>query len=400
MPAITRSTSKGFFRLMFQPSPAALRGRAALVATLTALFLLAGCGGPRIVTPEPPPLPEGGTAVPEENEVVLTDGTQLVADAPWGQIKIEAGPGLRRVYTWRGNRRGVVLEPREQRFAGSMGIHYEGKPPVWEPVDGITQVDLEEGQRRFENVDDAMIWMQIRRLRYSYTNDGLVIGWKPKDDTLKVELWQFYIDGEKPTSLPNADDTRLALGPLTPVPQKMKPKLMFADGHTEPYTTKTASKYSIAQASGAASTSETGSSSAMSHCNWFKRLLGQCTVTSADTAQNTAQSETDTDTAAETAAASPAPDSARPAISPAASSDTADSTADKQPPSGTDESAPRAQIEGKVVNIRSRPSTDSDVLSQGKEGDSVVILKKDRGWRYVEFDDGHKGWVADFLLKH
>ena len=67
---------------MFQPSPAAPRGRTTIVAALAALFLLAGCAtGPRVVTPEPPPVPEGGDAVPEQNEVVLSDGTQLVADA-------------------------------------------------------------------------------------------------------------------------------------------------------------------------------------------------------------------------------------------------------------------------------------------------------------------------------
>jgi len=225
---------KEFFRTMLQSSPAALRGRSVIVAALAGLLLLAGCGGPRIITPQPPPLPEGGAAVPEDNKIVLSNDTQLVANAPWGRIKIEAGPGLRRVYSWRGHRRGVVLEPRTERFAGSMGVHYEGKPPVWEPADGITQVDLEEGQRRFENMDDAMIWMQIRRLRYSYTNDGLVVGWKPKGDTLVVELWQFYIDGKKPARMPGADDTRLAMGPLTPVPQKMKPVRLYADGHREP----------------------------------------------------------------------------------------------------------------------------------------------------------------------
>ena len=334
---------------MFQPSPAALRGHSTIVAALAALFLLSGCvTGPKVVTPEPPAIPEGGEAVPENNEVVLEDGTQLVAAAPWGRIKIEAGPGMRRVYTWRGHRRGVILEPRTERFAGSMGIHYEGQPPVWEAADGITNVDIEEGQRRFETVDDAMIWMQIRRLRYSYTNDGLVVGWKPKGDTLVVELWQFYIDGEKPTSLPNADDTRIATGPLEVVPQEMKPVLMFADGHTEPYTPKTASK----------------------------------PATQSTQAAKAAESE------AEAAAASAA-----------ASADKAAAAADKKA-AEEEESAPRAEIEGNVVNIRSRATTDSDVLWQAKKGDSVAILKEDRDWRYVEFEDGRKGWVANFLLKH
>ena len=362
---------------MLLPSQAAIRGRSTVVAAFAAaLLLLGGCAGPRIVTPEPPPIPDGGAAVPEQNEIVLTDGTQLVADAPWGRIKIEAGPGLRRVYTWRGNRRGVVLKPREERFAGSMGIHFEGNPPVWEPADGITKVDLEEGQRRFENVDDAMIWMQIRRLRYSYTNDGLVVGWKLKGDTLEVELWQFYIDGKKPTSLPGAEDSRIALGPLEVVPQKMTPHLVFSDGHTEPYTTETAAKHSGARAESTAST-------AVISCNWFQRTFTDCSERAeAAKAKAKAKAEAEAKAKAEAEAA--------------AEAERAAAAEAKTPPPPE---YPSATISGSTVNIRAGSSTNSKVLFQAKEGDAVEILKADKGWRYVKFEDDRKGWVADFLLK-
>lgn len=393
---------------MLQPLPAAPSGRSALIATLAALFLLAGCAsGPRIVTPEPPPLPDGGGVVPEDNEVVLTNDTQLVADAPWGKIKIEAGPGLRRVYTWRGNRRGVVLEPREQRFAGSMGIHYEGEPPVWEPADGITKVDLEEGQRRFDNVDDALIWMQIRRLRYSYTNDGLVVGWKPKDDTLVVELWQFYIDGKKPTTMPDADDTRLALGPLTPVPQKMKPVRLYADGRREPIPDVLAPAARVVSRDEAKLKAKEASADDTEEKGWFSRtfggLFGGGSNDQGDSdeaaGETTAQAESalQTPEAADTTG-EPAANEAAVASSATANSDSADSTAEE--PKDKDENAPRAEIKGNVVNIRSGASTESDVVTQARKGDSVVILKEDRGWRYVKLEDEQKGWVADFLLKH
>lgn len=347
------------------------------IAALAALFLLGGCvTGPQVVTPEPPPVPEGGATVPEQNEVVLSDDTQLVASAPWGRIKIEAGPGLRRVYTWRGNRRGVVLEPRTERFAGSMGIHYEGQPPVWEPADGVTKVDLEEGQRRFENVDDAMIWMQIRRLRYAYTNDGLVVGWKLKGDTLMVELWQFYIDGEKPTSLPGADDTRLAIGPLEVVPQQMDPVLMFADGHTEPYNTETAAEHSVASAGSQAS-------SAPISCNWFQRTFTDCSARAEAAAQAKAKAEAEAKARAEAQAAAEAARAA------AAKAET--------PP---EPDYPKATISGSTVNIREGSSTNTKVLFQAKEGDAVEILKEDKDWRYVKFEDDREGWVANFLLKH
>ncbi|WP_293627563.1 SH3 domain-containing protein [Salinisphaera sp.] len=358
-------------------SHAATRGRSiAFAVCVTALLLLGGCAtGPRIVTPEPPPIPEGGDAVPENNEIVLSDGTQIVADAPWGRIKIEAGPGLRRVYTWRGNRRGVILEPRSERFAGSMGIRYEGQPPVWEAADGITKVDVEEGQRRFETVDDAMIWMQIRRLRYAYTNDGLVVGWKTKGDTLTVEVWQFYIDGEKPTTLPGADNTRVAVGPLEVVPQKMSPHLVFADGHTEPYNTETAAQHSGARAESKASTSTIS-------CNWFQRTFTDCSERAEAAAKAKAQAEAEAKAQAEAAAAAQAERAAA-----------AEAATPAEP------EYPSATISGSTVNIRDGSSTNSKVLFQAKEGDSVEILKEDKGWRYVKFEDDRKGWVADFLLK-
>ena len=366
---------------MIRPSLSAARRPVRVCAALALLLLAAGCvTGPKVVTPEPPPVPEGGPPVPEDNEVVLSEGTQVVADAPWGRIKIEAGPGLRRVYSWRGLRRGVVLEPRQERMGGSLGIHFEGRPPVWEDADGLTEVDLEEGQKRFETVDDAMVWMQIRRLRYVWNNSGLVVGWKPHEDTLQVEVWQFYIDGEQPTSLPDADDARITTGPVEVVPQEMKPVLEYPDGRREPYEP---------EAAPADASKADDDSAPAGECNWFERLFNQCPK--ADTTESDDSAEP-----AEPAAAG----GADAAESPDADGDDADSTTDDDAAQPDEpESAPRAEIDGSTVNVRSRATTDSDVLFQVRKGDSVGILKQENDWSYVEFDDGRKGWVADFLLK-
>lgn len=387
---------------MLIPSHAARRGRLPLYVAIAALLLLAGCAaGPRIVTPEPPPIPEGGAPVPQANEIVLADGMQLVADAPFGPIKIEAGPGLRRVISWNDVRRGVIVRPREERFAGSLGITYDGKPPVWEPAQGVTELEYEEGQRRFENIDDAKIWMQIRRIHYVYNNSGLVVGWQQNGETLKVELWQFYIDGEQPTSMPGANDSAITISPLEIVPQKMSPVLVYPDGRVEPYTGRRASA-----AKGADASPADDASAQASICNWFQRLVGQCPKPAPETNDTGDTGDTGETTDAPASGAPAATGSTPPSDGSEASSDTADSTpkkeeapADEKPEAET-ESAPRGEIEGSTVNIRSRPTTKSDVLFQAHEGDSVVILKEERDWRYVEFDDGRKGWVANFLLKH
>lgn len=390
-PGLNSTDPRGFDNEMTStPHTATLRLALAATALVSALAVTGCVNGPRLVTPDPPPVPDGGPSVPSSNTAVLDADQQVVADTAEGHIKIEAGPGMRRVFNWDGLRRGAIIKARSKPFAGgdSKGIYFDGEPKVWKPAKGISKLRYEEGRRDFDNVDDAMIWMQIRRLYYTYNDDGLAIGWKREGNTLHVELWQFYIDGTKPSSLPDSESTHIARGPLKVEPQKMYPHLVFADGHTEPYNTDTASEYSNAQTGG---TAETTASSQASDCNWFQRVFGQCDSDKGeDATTQTAVASTSNDDAATGNSGS--------AAASAANDATADSTNDKT--AQTDADKPKAAISGKVVNIRSRPSTDSDVLMKAKKGDSVAILKEDRGWRYVQFDDGRKGWVADFLLKH
>lgn len=194
---------------------------------VTGLLATLGCAhSPRMTTPKPPAVPKGGPPVPAANKVVLKPGTQVVAETAEGRIKIEAGPGLRRIFDWDGLRRGAIIKPRHIPFAHgqTLGITFNGKPKVWPPANGITRLRYEEGRRYFQTMDDAMIWMQIRRLYFTYNDHGLVVGWKRQGHTLHVELWQFYIDGDKPTSMPGSQDARIHEGPLKVVPQKMAPQ--------------------------------------------------------------------------------------------------------------------------------------------------------------------------------
>lgn len=184
-----------------------------LLAILLAVGV-AGCAAtppaqPVVTTlPRTPQPPTDAPPVPARNEVALASGTEVVANTPDGKIVITAGPGLLRTYSWNGATRWVVMTPRQERWAGSLGLYYEGTPPGWAPYQGLTRVELAEGERHFENMDDALIWMQIRRLHFVYTKEGLVVGWRrlPSEHTLQVEVWQFFINGEKPSYLPGAQD--------------------------------------------------------------------------------------------------------------------------------------------------------------------------------------------------
>lgn len=195
-------------------NPLAARRFAGPVCVSVLLAVLAGCA----TAPAPKPVvtdlsdhnqpPTDAPAVPARNEVALNDGEEVVANTPAGKISISAGPGLLRTYSWGGTTRWVVMNPRQKRWAGSLGLYYEGTPPDWAPYQGLSKVDLAEGERHFETLSDAMIWMQIRRLHFVYSHDGLVVGWRPRPskDTLQVEVWQFFIDGQKPAHMPGSQD--------------------------------------------------------------------------------------------------------------------------------------------------------------------------------------------------
>lgn len=190
------------------PRPAGITTLLAVFATAT----LAGCANtPKTDTSakeaEGPTPPADAPPVPDQNEIALDNGTEVIAETPSGEITIIAGPGLLRTLKWDGATRWAVMEPRKERWAGSLGIHYDGTPTDWRPHQGLRKLQYEEGQRQFETMNDAKIWMQIRRMHYVHTKNGLVIGWKRDYDasTLQVEVWQFYVDGSKPSYMPGAE---------------------------------------------------------------------------------------------------------------------------------------------------------------------------------------------------
>jgi len=160
----------------------------------------------------------GDPPVPSDNEIVMGPRTRITATTEIGTITITSGEGLRRFYTWEGATRSAVLIPRSERWYGSLGLYYAGPGDHWQPHNGLTSGVLEEGQQHFESTEDALKWMEsgpIRGfLRPVYTDTGLLVGWN-KDphgrNQLSVEVWQIYIDGEKPTRLPGSMNDRIRL---------------------------------------------------------------------------------------------------------------------------------------------------------------------------------------------
>jgi uncharacterized protein (TIGR03067 family) len=151
--------------------------------------------------------------VPARNEIVMSSGMKITAKTPVGTISITAGKGLRRSYTWEGATRSVTMEPREQRWYGSLGIAYPGLGCHWKPHNGIARAVTEEGQQHFKTEAEALEWLRKQKkwLPLVYRNDGLVVGWTkylPRKQ-LNVDVWQIYIAGKKPTKLPGGQDDKI-----------------------------------------------------------------------------------------------------------------------------------------------------------------------------------------------
>lgn len=103
--------------------------------------------------------------------------------------------------------------PRQERWYGSLGLYYPGPGNHWKSHNGITRGVLGEGQQHFKTVEETLAWIseQKRWMPFVYRNDGLVVGWRkvPPRKQLNVEVWQIYINGEKPMALPGSEDDKI-----------------------------------------------------------------------------------------------------------------------------------------------------------------------------------------------
>jgi hypothetical protein len=155
-----------------------------------------------------PEVPE----VPKKNEIVMSEGMMITVNTSVGTMKITAGKGSKRSYSWEGATRFVIMLPRHERWYGSLGIYYPGPGNHWKNHKGIRRAVVEEGQQHFVAVDEALKWIDSRAwMPHVYTDDGLVVGWEktPSRDQLNVDVWQIYINGEKPANLPGSQNDKV-----------------------------------------------------------------------------------------------------------------------------------------------------------------------------------------------
>jgi hypothetical protein len=142
---------------------------------------------------------------------VVPPGKDKVVQTPAGPIALRATEWYPRTYYW-GRCKGTVdLEPRNQRWHGSLGAYSPGSGFHWRECEGVARAVVEEGQQHFATVEEAVAWLKKKSewMPYVYRNDGLAVGWRtviPYRKQLNVDVWQILIGNQKPTRLPGADD--------------------------------------------------------------------------------------------------------------------------------------------------------------------------------------------------
>ena len=148
----------------------------------------------------------GDPAIPAKNEIVMPPSSTIKCETPNGKIVIKSGKGLKRYYTWNDETRYVVMQPRDERWYGSLGLYYPGTGFHWKSTtDGTKRGVLEEGQQHFKSKEKALKWIE-KQVHWGavYRDDGLLVNFHKTGapvHTLSVGVWQIYIDGEKPKHL-------------------------------------------------------------------------------------------------------------------------------------------------------------------------------------------------------
>jgi ankyrin repeat protein len=162
---------------------------------------------------------------PEEpkSEIVMSPGMRITATTPVGTMTITAEDELTRSYTWEGATRSVVMGRRPVRWYGSLGIAWLGPGDHWKEHHGITRGVLEEGQQHLETTEEALKWIRSEQVKQFarplvYRDDGLVVGWSKtlSRSQLNVEVWQIYINGEKPKRLAGSQNQAIVVTMVKP----------------------------------------------------------------------------------------------------------------------------------------------------------------------------------------
>jgi len=142
-----------------------------------------------------------------QNEMVMIEGMTIEALFPKGKLTITTDAAMKRTFQWNNEKVTTTLLGRMKRWNGSFGAYFPGGG---DPI----HIVVEEGQQHFCSTMEALEWIDLQnsRISYIYTSDGLVVGWdvqsgnKVSKTIIQAQIWQLYVNGEKPNNIKNSND--------------------------------------------------------------------------------------------------------------------------------------------------------------------------------------------------
>jgi hypothetical protein len=157
-------------------------------------------------------------------EVVMHEGTAIIASKNGTSIKIVAGDGIERTYEFDHCTLKSHMSRRYGRWYGSLGL-YDPAPSfgvgLFPPTacNGITRTVVEEGQIHFNDMHFVDAWIRRQQSTIGnigqvvWTNDGLLVSWAvvPGRYQLNVDVWLICINSQRPQTLTGATDSAITV---------------------------------------------------------------------------------------------------------------------------------------------------------------------------------------------
>ena len=136
-------------------------------------------------------------------KLAMQPGMVIAARNKNGTVYIEYLSPLERRYKWNGHDEKRTLIPRKASWLGFLGAYDPATAYIWEIFS--PRIVAEDSQINFATMEDAEKWLYQGSavMDWVYTDDGLVIGFAKTSsrNQVNIEVYQFYIDGEKPSGL-------------------------------------------------------------------------------------------------------------------------------------------------------------------------------------------------------
>lgn len=144
-------------------------------------------------------------------ELAMQPNMVIEATNKNGTVFIEYLSPLERRYKWDKFEEKRILIPREKRWHGKLGAYNPASTYIWEVLE--PRVVAEDSQLHFDNLNEYTAWLHQSStvMDWVFTGDGLVVGFaaSPDRNQVNIEVYQIYIDDEKPSNLKGNDPGRI-----------------------------------------------------------------------------------------------------------------------------------------------------------------------------------------------